>query len=190
MRVFIADDEPLVLLGFQKMVAACGHEVVGTAATGPDALAGILELVPDVIMMDINLPDMDGITVIEKIQQTLQIPAVVITGYRDRETTERVATAGVFGYLQKPVDQYEIESALSIAAARCNEQKTAEQERDHALTKLSERKIVESAKGLLMEQFGVSDEQAIRYLQRRSRRTNQKLVVVAQDILQKGDLLK
>lgn len=190
MRVFIADDEPLVLLGFQKMVTACGHEVIGTAATGTAALEAILQLVPDIIMMDINLPEMDGLSVIEAIQKTLNIPAVVITGYRDREITERVAAAGVFGYLQKPVDAYEIESALSIAAARHQEQMAAEAARDHALTKLSERKLIERAKGLLMDQFGISDEQAIRFLQKKSRNENRKLVQVAKDILEKSDLLK
>ena len=65
MRVFIADDEPLVLLGFQKMVLACGHEVAGVATTGPEALEAIIRIVPDIIMIDINLPGMDGISVIE-----------------------------------------------------------------------------------------------------------------------------
>lgn len=163
MRVFIADDEPLVLLGFQKMVLACGHEVAGVATTGPEALEAIIRIVPDIIMIDINLPGMDGISVIESIQKTLHIPSIVITGYRDHKPIERVTTAGIFGYLQKPVDQYEIESALSIAAARYREQRTAEQERDHALNKLSERKLVERAKGLLMDQFAINEEQAMRF---------------------------
>lgn len=190
MRVFIADDEPLVLLGFQKMVSACGHEVAGTAATGPEALEAILRLAPDVIMMDINLPGMDGISVIERIQETLHIPAIVITGYRDPSITARVSAAGVFGYLQKPVGPCEIESALSIAVARYREQRDAELERDKALTRLSERKLIERAKGLLMDQFGIGDEQAMRFLQRKSRNENRKLALVAQEILSKGDLLK
>lgn len=190
MRVFIADDEPLVLLGFRKMVAACGHEVVGTASTGPEALQAILQLVPDVIMMDVNLPDMDGLTVIETIQKTLQIPAVVITGQRDQRILDRVSSGGVFGYLQKPVDQYEISSALSIAVARFNEQKATAMERDQALNKLTERKIIERAKGLLMDQFGISEEQAMRFLQRKSRNESRKIVFVAQDILNKSELLK
>lgn len=190
MRVFIADDEPLILLGFQKMVTACGHEVTGTAGTGPEALDAILRLAPDVIMMDINLPGMDGISVIERIQETLHIPAIVITGYHDPAITGRVSAAGVFGYLQKPVDQCEIESALSIAVARYREQRDAEQERDRALTQLSERKLIERAKGLLMEQFEISEERAMRFLQRKSRNENRKLSLVAQEILAKSDLLK
>lgn len=190
MRVFIADDEPLVLLGFQKMVLACGHEVASVATTGPEALEAIIRIVPDIIMIDINLPGMDGISVIESIQKTLHIPSIVITGYRDHKPIERVTTAGIFGYLQKPVDQYEVESALSIAAARYREQRTAEQERDHALNKLSERKLVERAKGLLMDQFAINEEQAMRFLQRKSRNENKKLALVAQEILQKSDLLK
>lgn len=190
MRVFIADDEPLVLLGFQKMVLACGHEIAGTATTGPEALEEIFRTVPDIIMMDINLPGMDGISVIETIQKTLHIPAIVITGYRNHELIERVSTAGIFGYLQKPIDQYEIESALSIAAARSQEQRAAEQERDHALNKLSERKLIERAKGLLMDRFNVSEEQAMRFLQRKSRNENKKMALVAQEMLRQSDLLK
>lgn len=190
MRVFIADDEPLVLLGFQKMVSACGHEVAGTAATGPEALEEILRLAPDVMMMDINLPGMDGISVIERIQETLHIPAIVITGYQDPAVTARVSATGVFGYLQKPVGKYEIESALSIAVARYKEQRDAELERDKALTRLSERKLIERAKGLLMDQFGIGDEQAMRFLQRKSRNENRRLALVAQEILSKSGLLK
>ncbi|MCQ5129589.1 response regulator [Butyricicoccus faecihominis] len=190
MRVFIAEDEPLVRLGFQKMVANIGHEVVGTAGNGKLAIERILELRPDIVMMDVNLPEIDGITAIETVQKVFQIPAVVITGYRDSKVTERVSAAGVFGYLQKPVDEYEIESALSIAYARYAEQRAAISERDQAINRLSERKVIERAKGLLMDQFGIGDEDAMRFLQRKSRNENRKLVLVAQDILRREELIK
>ncbi|MDY3619061.1 ANTAR domain-containing response regulator [Agathobaculum sp.] len=190
MRVFIADDEPLVLLGFQRMVTAIGHEVVGTAANGREAIEKILDLQPDIVLMDVNLPETDGLTAIETVQKLFQIPAIVITGFQDPGIAERIAAAGIFGFLQKPVGEYEIRSALSIAAARHAEQKAAVEQRDQAITKLSERKLVERAKGLLMDQFGIGDEDAMKFLQRKSRNENKKLVSVAQDLLRKSDLLR
>ncbi|MBR5471641.1 MAG: response regulator [Oscillibacter sp.] len=190
LRVFIAEDEPIVLLGFKKMVAASGHTVVGTAADGTVAVEQVLQLKPDVILMDINLPGMDGISAIEKIHQTLNVPAVVITGFRDETIAKRAGAAGVFGYLQKPVDEYEIRSVLQIAVERHKDYTKVEKERDQAVTRLDERKLVERAKGILMEDFGLSEPEAMRALQKKSKDTNKKLAAIAVEIIKKSELLK
>lgn len=190
LRVFIAEDEPIVLLGFKKMVVASGHTVVGTAIDGAAAVDQVLKLKPDVILMDINLPGMDGISAIEKIHQTLNVPAIVITGFRDETIVERAGAAGVFGYLQKPVDEYEIRSVLQIAVERHKDYTKVEKERDQAVTRLDERKLVERAKGILMEDFGLSEAEAMRALQKKSKDANKKMAAVAAEIIKKSELLK
>ncbi len=197
MNVFIVEDEPIVLLGFEKMVSEAGYVVVGTSANGASAVKQILTVKPDVMMVDINLPDMDGFSVIEAVQKEQDIPAIVITGYKDENVVNRVTKSGIFGFLHKPVDQFEIASALSIAEARNKERfeaqrarREAETARDLATAKLAERKVIERAKALLMAQFAIGDEEAMRFMQRKSRNSNQKLFVVASEILRKGELLK
>ena len=190
MRVFIVEDEPIVLLGFERMVSATGHEVVGTAGNGEDAVEAILRLRPDVILMDVNLPGMDGITALKKVQQHVEIPTVLITGYRDLEVMERSRTPGVFGYLQKPVDEYEIRSMLQIAVDRHKELKVTKKERDQAIHRLDERKQIERAKAMLMDEFGLSDSEAMRSMQKKSKDQNQKLVEVARELLRKSEQIK
>ena len=190
LRVYIAEDEPIVMLGFKKMVAASGHAVVGSAADGKTAVQEILSLRPDVILMDINLPEMDGITAIETIRKTCPIPAVVITGYRNPGVFERASAAGVFGYLQKPVDEYEIRPVLRIAVDRHQELAQVSRERDAAIAHLDERKTIERAKGILMTEFGLSEPDAMRALQKKSKDRNIKLAQIAGEIIRKSELLK
>ena len=100
LRIFIAEDEPIVQAGFQAMAEEIGHEIVGTAFDGESAVADILKSKPDLVLMDINLPGIDGITAIEKVNEKMEIPAVIITGYRSQNFVERAVEAGVYGYLQ------------------------------------------------------------------------------------------
>lgn len=190
LRVYIAEDEPIVLLGFKKMVTASGHRVIGSAADGITAVKEILELRPDIILMDINLPKLDGLSVIETVHETFDVPAVVITGYRSPDVLERVSKAGVFGYLQKPVDEYEIKSVLQIAVDRHGELRKVEKERDTAIEKLDSRKYIEQAKGILMSCFGLSEPDAMKALQKKSKDSNRKLIEVANEIIRNSEMLK
>ena len=187
LRIFIAEDEPLNLIGFQDMVEECGHEVVGTATDGVSAVKAILELKPDLILIDINMPEMDGITVIETVNKKVEIPAVVITGYRSDKYVERAVKAGVYGYLQKPLDEYEVRSALRIAYTQFQKSQAARREKTEAQNRLKERKIVERAKEIMMDRFGLSGDQAMKALQKKSADSNRKLYQVAEEILKLGE---
>ena len=190
MRVFIAEDEPVILLGYKKMIKSSGHSVVGSASDGKTAVEKILALKPDIILMDINLPELDGISAIKAVHKKMDIPAVVITGYRDQALIEQANHAGVLGYLQKPVDEYELRAVLEIASGRHMETRELRQERDTAIENLEKRKIVERAKGVLMDSFGMKEKEAMHYLQKRSKETNTKLAETAAAVLKKAEQLK
>lgn len=189
LRIFIAEDEPIVLTGFQMMIDEIGHEVVGTASDGMSAINEILEKKPDMMIMDINMPDIDGISVIEKVNESIEIPAVVITGYRSQNYVDRAVQAGVYGYLQKPVDAYQLESTIRVAYTQFQKAIEAKMGRENAERLLKERKVIERAKGLLMDQFGLSEAQAMKALQKKSADTNKKIYVVAKEILGRGEKL-
>lgn len=188
LKIYIAEDEPLVLMGFQAMVEDFGYEVIGTASDGLTARDEILALKPDLIMTDINMPGMDGISLIEEVNAQMQVPAIILTGYRSDTYVERAIEAGVYGYLQKPVDEYELKSAIKILYKKYKDIVSAQKGQELAERKLKERKVIERAKGLLMERFGLSDEQAMKAMQRKCGNENKKLFVIAQEILKSGEM--
>ena len=183
LNVFIVEDDPIVLLGFKTMVTSCGHVIAGTATDGKTALKNIITLHPDILLVDINLPEMDGITLLKKIKEHFNIPSIIITGYKSESLLEQAIDVGAFSYLQKPVDDMEIKMILSLVMARYKELQTAQTERDKAITALEERKIIERAKAALMDQFNLSDKEAMRFMQKKASAQSRKMVSLAQDIL-------
>ncbi|MCQ5130117.1 response regulator [Butyricicoccus faecihominis] len=183
LNVFIVEDDPMVLFGFKTMVTSGGHIVAGTATDGVTALEKIVKLRPDILLVDINLPEMDGITLLRKVKEHFDIPSIIITGYKSESLLEYALELGVFSYLQKPVDDIEVRMVLSLAMTRYNELQAAQNERDKAITALEERKIIERAKSSLMLQFNMSDEEAMRFMQKKASSQSRKMVLLAQDIL-------
>ena len=189
-RVFVAEDEPVALMGYCAMLRILGHTVIGTASDGQEAIDSVKDLDPDILIMDIDMPIVDGITAVETINKDREIPTIIVTGYRNEKYVERALAAGVFAYLQKPIDEYELRSALGIAVSQFQRRKQAEEGQRTAENKLKDRITVERAKGVLMDQFGLSEQQAMRALQKKSADTNTKLAVVAKQILDMSELLK
>lgn len=189
LRIFIAEDEAIVLAGFLAMIEEFGYEVVGTAMDGEEAIPLILELKPDLILTDVNLPKVDGITVIETVNQQVEIPAIVVTGYRSQTYMDRAVKGNIYGYLQKPLDEYELRSAIRIAYMQFEKKREATEGKEAAERMLRDRKVIERAKGLLMDQFGLTEQQAMKALQKRSADKNKKLIVVAKEILSMGEKL-
>ena len=189
-RVFIAEDEPLVLYGFKAIVENIGCQVVGTAMNGREAAAQILKLAPDLAIMDINMPYMDGLQAIEEVNKEIQIPFIVVTGYKDQAFLDKASQLGVFGYLSKPIDEYDIKTTIEIALARFEEFKQLRTELGDTKKALQERKIIERAKGILMEKTRLSEPQAMKHLQKLSRDRNMRLVDTAQEIIHAEELFK
>lgn len=186
LRILIAEDEPLVLMGFEEMISDAGYGVADAVSDGETAVSRALELQPDLIIMDINMPGVDGLTAAERIKEKADIPIIIVTGYRSEKFIDRASDAYVSAYLQKPVDEYELKSAIKLALAQMDKFRAVSQERDEAERKLSERKVIERAKGFMMDTFGLSEAQAMKALQKKSANENKKLYEVAKDIIEAG----
>jgi len=191
MRVLIAEDDPVIGLGLCERLRSLGHEPLGPAADGAEAIELARAETPDLYLFDIEMPDVDGLEAAARLARDgLRRPVVVVTGVDDPTLIERSIASGVSAYLTKPVDSRELEAALALAAARHAEFEALEAEVDRAQQALEDRKLVERAKGLLMSALGLSEQDAFRRLQRTARERNVKLVHVAAQIVEQQSLLE
>ncbi|AZO93353.1 response regulator [Halocella sp. SP3-1] len=183
LNVLIAEDESVILMGLKSNLEKLGHRVVGEALDGKRAVKLALEKKPDLILLDINMPSMDGIEAASRINEQCLIPCIIITGYNDQKLIDRATEAGVFGYLIKPVGINDIRPAIDIARARFAEFKKLQDELDNAEEALKARKLIEQAKGILMDRMDLKEAEAMRLLQKRSNEQNKKMVIIARDII-------
>jgi response regulator NasT len=190
MRVLIAEDDPVVALALAERVRTLGHEPVGPAGDGEEAIELAREEAPDVYLFDIELPRLDGLEAATRLAfEGLRRPVVVVTGVDDPGLIERSIASGVSAYLTKPVDTRELQAAIDLAAARHAELEALEAEVDRAQQALEDRKVVERAKGLLMSALGLSEQDAFRRLQLTARERNLRLADVAARIVEQQSLL-
>lgn len=182
-RVFIAEDESIIAMSFEMIIKNMNHEVVGKAMDGQAAVEGIRATKPDLIIMDINMPRLDGISVLQEINQGTITPCIIVTSYFDDKLIERANQAGAFSYLIKPVDRAQLEAAVHIVSKRFAEFKALAQETESLKTALENRKYVEKAKGILMTKLSMSEEDAMRQMQKMSRNKNKKMIDIAKGII-------
>jgi response regulator NasT len=189
-RVLIAEDDPVIGLGLCERLRSLGHEPLGPAGDGAEAIELARAEAPDLYLFDIEMPNVDGLEAAATLARDgLRRPVVVVTGGDDPTLIERSIATGVSAYLTKPVDSRELEAALALAAARHAEFEALEADVDRAQQALEDRKLVERAKGLLMSALGLSEPDAFRRLQRTARERNLKLVQVAAQIVEQQSLL-
>jgi two-component system, response regulator PdtaR len=190
MRVLIAEDDPVIALALAERVRTLGHEPIGPAGDGEEAVELAREEAPDVYLFDIELPSLDGLEAATRLaREGLRRPVVVVTGVDDPGLIDRSIASGVSAYLTKPVDTRELQAAIDLAAARHAELEALEAEVDRAQQALEDRKLVERAKGLLMSALGLSEQDAFRRLQLTARERNLRLVDVAARIVEQQSLL-
>jgi len=190
-KVLIAEDDPVIALGLAERVRSLGHEALGPAADGTQALALARADTPDLYLFDIEMPNLDGLEAARQLAaEGLRRPVVVITGVEDQSLVERSIASGVGAYLTKPVDTRELQAALALSAARQLEFEQLEAEVDRAQQALEDRKLVERAKGLLMAALDLSEQDAFRRLQLTARERNLKLADVAARIVEQQSLLE
>jgi two-component system, response regulator PdtaR len=191
MRVLVAEDDPLIALGLCERLRSLGHEPVGPAANGAEAIELAREDPPDLYLFDIEMPNVDGLEAAATLAADgLRRPVVVVTGVDDRSLIERSITTGVGAYLTKPVDSRALEAALALSASRHAEFEALEAEVDRAQQALEDRKLVERAKGLLMAALDLSEQDAFRRLQLTARERNLRLAEVAARIVEQQPLLE
>ena len=191
MKVLIAEDDPVVALGLAERVRSLGHEALGPAADGGEAVELARANTPDLYLFDIEMPNLDGLDAAQQLAaEGLRRPVVVITGVEDESLVERSIANGVGAYLTKPIDTRELQAALALSAARQLEFEQLEAEVDRAQQALEDRKLVERAKGLLMAALDLSEQDAFRRLQTTARERNLKLADVAARIVEQQSLLE
>lgn len=189
LKVFIAEDEAVILTSFKLMVKEMGYSIAGSAANGKDALDKIQKTEPDLILMDINLPERDGLSVLEEVNRNKVIPSIIVSGEFSGELVDRANEVGVFGYLLKPIDEKQLEVTIKVALHRFEEFKEMSDKHENLNMALKERKLVERAKGILMDRFGVKESEAMKQMQKKSRDKNKKLAVIAREIIDAEKLL-
>jgi AmiR/NasT family two-component response regulator len=186
LRVLIADDEAVIRLGLRTMLEEMGHQVVGMAADGPSAVKLAAKEQPDLAILDIKMPDMDGLEVAEAITAKRRIPVLMLTAYSDRELVERAAKLAVMAYLVKPVKEADLGLAIELAMARFEEWQALEQEAASLKEAMATREVVDRAKKILMQRDGLTEHEAFLSIQRRSRNSRRTMREVAEAILGVG----
>jgi response regulator NasT len=165
-RVLIAEDEALIRLDLAEMLVEEGYEVVGEAGDGETAVRLAEELRPDLVILDIKMPIMDGLAAAEKIAEAHIAPVVILTAFSQRDLVERARAVGAMAYLVKPFQKSDLVPAIEIAASRYAEVSALEAEVAELTERLETRKTVERAKGALMTTYGMTEPQAFKWIQR------------------------
>jgi two-component system, response regulator PdtaR len=190
LRFLIADDEALHNLALTSQLEALGHEVVATASNGQEAIDLAREKKPDMAVLDIRMPVKTGPEAAHEIHRERPIPIIILSAYSDRRTVDEATRSPVFHYLVKPVDPDDLAPAIAVARARFGEWTDARKERDVLELKLEERKVLDRAKGILMESRGLSEREAYRFLQKSSQDRNTPMIELARKILLAAPLLQ
>jgi response regulator NasT len=182
-RIVIADDESLIRLDLREMLTHLGYDVIGEASDGNSAMELARKLRPDLVIMDIKMPDLDGISAAEGLTGDRIAPVVLLTAYSDQALVERAKEAGVVGYVVKPFREAELMPVIELSLARFEEFQSLEKEVGNLKEALESRKVVERAKGVLMEVHGLKESEAFHRIRRTSMDARKSMKEVAEAIL-------
>jgi AmiR/NasT family two-component response regulator len=185
-RVLIAEDEALIRLDLSEMLTEEGYDVVGEAADGETAVRLAEELKPDLVILDIKMPIMDGLAAAERIAGGRIAPVIILTAFSQRDLVERARAAGAMAYLVKPFQKSDLVPAIEIALSRYSEISSLESEVAGLADRLETRKSVERAKGALMTTYGMTEPQAFKWIQRTAMDHRMTMREVADRIVAEG----
>jgi response regulator NasT len=183
LRLVIADDESIIRMNLRETLVGLGYLVVGDAGDGVSAIHLARELRPDLVIMDIKMPKLDGIAAAKVLTEENIAPVLLLTAYSDRELVDRAREAGVVNYIVKPFREAELLPAIEIALARFAEFNTINKELGDLKDTMETRKLVERAKGVLMDTQGLKEQDAFRKIQQLSMNTRKSMREIAQAIL-------
>ncbi len=166
LRLVVAEDEALIRLDLVEMLAEAGYDVVGQAGDGKEAVSIVRDLQPDLIVMDIKMPVLDGLSAAEQLAEDRIAPVVMLTAFSQKELVERANDAGVMAYVVKPFTAADLVPAIEVAVSRWAQMRSLESEIADLADRLETRKLVERAKGLLMTQLKITEPEAFRWIQK------------------------
>ena len=182
-RILIAEDETLIRLDLRQLLESAGFDVCAEARDGEEAVELARSEEPDLAVLDVKMPRVDGIEAARRILDERPIPIVMVTAYGEQELVARAVEAGVFGYLVKPFRETDLLPAIATARARHDELRALREEADSLAEALAARKAIERAKGLLMERDGLTEAEAFARLRKASQISGRPLKVVAEALI-------
>jgi two-component system, response regulator PdtaR len=183
LRVLVAEDETIIRLDLKGLLESAGFEVCAEARDGEEAVRLARETHPDVVLLDVKMPRLDGIEAARRILEDRAVPIVMVTAYGEHELVARAVEAGVFGYLVKPFRETDLLPAIETARARHDELVALREEADSLAEALAARKAIERAKGILMQREGLSEADAFARLRKASQISGRPLKVVAEALI-------
>jgi two-component system, response regulator PdtaR len=183
MRILVAEDETIIRLDLKDLLERAGFEVCAEARDGEEAIALARSERPDLALMDVKMPRLDGIEAAKRILDERPIPIVMLTAYGQEELVNRAVEAGVFGYLVKPFREQDLVPAIATARARHEELAAVREEAESLADALAARKAIERAKGLLMEKEALSEGDAFARLRKASQLSGRPLKVIAEAVI-------
>ncbi|TMJ97388.1 MAG: response regulator [Actinobacteria bacterium] len=183
LRILVAEDETIIRLDLRNVLESAGFEVCAEARDGEEAVALAASERPDLAVLDVKMPGLDGIEAARRILADRPIPIVMLTAYGQEELVSRAVEAGVFGYLVKPFRETDLLPAIHAARARHAELEALREEAESLAEALATRKVVERAKGLLMEREGLTEQEAFARLRKASQVSGRPMRVVAEALI-------
>jgi two-component system, response regulator PdtaR len=188
-RCLIVEDETLVAMGLRAHLERLGHAVVADAATAADALRLFDQHKPDLVLMDIRLGGIDGIDLAGQLLARRACPVIIVSAYGEKELVDRAAAAGVFGYLIKPVSVEALSAQIEVAVGRFTEKMKLLAENQNLAQTLETRKLLDRAKGIVMQRLNLSEADAHKRLQQESQRRRQGIAEICRKIIESEELL-
>ncbi|RMG25046.1 MAG: response regulator [Armatimonadetes bacterium] len=183
LRVLVADDDPIIRLDLRQMLMNLGYEVVAEAGDGEEAVHLARSIRPDVCVLDIRMPERDGISAVRELVSDGISAAILLTAYSDQELVERATEAGAFAYLVKPFKPQDLPPAIEVAVRRFRQEQDLLKEVKELTERLAARRIIEKAKGILMQKRGLTEEEAYQWIRQRSMETRKSMREIAEALL-------
>lgn len=182
-KILLAEDEAVISMSLATMLNRLGHQVVGKAKDGKEAVKKAKELDPDIILMDIKMPDMDGLDAAKEIISVKPLPIIILTAFSQPELIEKADSIGISFYLIKPITEKDLMPAIRLAVSRFKELQALQREVGDLKEALRARKLIEQAKGIIMEKEGITEAEAFRRIQKQSRNSNIAMAKIAESII-------
>lgn len=189
-RIVIGDDESIIRMDLCEMLEEAGHIVVGEAADGVEALEIVRREKPDIVLLDIKMPKLDGIHAAKMIGHEQLAPVLLLTAYSQQDVVNKAKDSGVLGYLVKPISPVNLFPAIEIAISQFKRQQEVSMQLSEMNEKMETRKVVEKAKGYLMELYHISENEAYHRLQQYSMKNRKSLKEVATAVIVSAEKLK